>query len=54
MSSKNLDFASQAVFYEPEEHSQSISYPIYMSANFQYGGDIYAQIMAGARTEGSV
>ncbi|WP_029076846.1 trans-sulfuration enzyme family protein [Kaistia adipata] len=55
MSSKpplpDLKFASQAVFYEPEEHSQSISYPIYMSANFQYGGDIYDQIVAGARKE---
>ena len=55
MSSKpplsDLNFASQAVFYDPEEHSQSISYPIYMSANFQYGGDIYDQIVAGARKE---
>ncbi|WP_421927298.1 trans-sulfuration enzyme family protein [Neoaquamicrobium sediminum] len=51
MSSKKLDFASQAVFYEPEPESQSISYPIYMSANFQYGGDIYDQIVAGARKE---
>jgi len=50
-SSKSLEFASRAVFYEPEEHSQSISYPIYMSANFQYGGDIYDQIVAGARKE---
>lgn len=51
MSPKKLDFASQAVFYEPEPESQSISYPIYMSANFQYGGDIYDQIVAGARKE---
>lgn len=51
MSSKKLDFASQAVFYEPEPESQSISYPIYMSANFQYSGDIYDQIVAGARKE---
>lgn len=51
MSSQKLDFASRAVFYAPEPESQSISYPIYMSANFQYGGDIYDQIVAGARKE---
>ncbi|QEN86384.1 aminotransferase class I/II-fold pyridoxal phosphate-dependent enzyme [Labrys sp. KNU-23] len=51
MSSKELDFASRAVFYAPEPESQSISYPIYMSANFQYAGDIYDQIVAGARKE---
>lgn len=51
MPSNKLDFASRAVFYEPEPNSQSISYPIYMSANFQYGGDIYDQIVAGARKE---
>lgn len=51
MSSKELDFASRAVFYAPEPESQSISYPIYMSANFQYAGDIYDQIVAGARKD---
>lgn len=51
MSSDKLDFASRAVFYAPEPVSQSISYPIYMSANFQYAGDIYDQIVAGARKE---
>ena len=51
MSSKELDFASQAVFYTPEEHSHSVSYPIYMSANYQYDGDIYDQIVGGARKE---
>lgn len=51
MSSRKLDFSSQAVFYDPEPSSQSISYPIYMSANFQYAGDIYDQIVSGARKE---
>lgn len=51
MSSDKLDFASRAVFYSPEPSSQSISFPIYMSANFQYAGDIYDQIVAGARKE---
>lgn len=51
MSSDKLDFASRAVFYAPEPASQSISFPIYMSANFQYAGDIYDQIVAGARKE---
>jgi methionine-gamma-lyase len=47
----HLDLASRAVFYEPEPDSQSISYPIYMSANYQYSGDIYDQIVDGARKE---
>lgn len=48
---KELDFASRAVFYPPEEHSQSINYPLYMSANFEYSGDIYDRIVEGARKE---
>jgi len=51
MKPQDLDFASLAVFYEPEEHSQSINYPLYMSANFEYGGDIYDRIADGARKE---
>lgn len=51
MEKPDLDFASLAVFYEPEEHSQSINYPLYMSANFEYGGDIYDRITEGARKE---
>ena len=51
MENKDLDFASLAVFYEPEEHSQSINYPLYMSANFEYGGDVYDRITQGARKE---
>ena len=51
MTKPDLDFASLAVFYEPEEHSQSINYPLYMSANFEYGGDTYDRIAEGARKE---
>lgn len=51
MTDKKLDFATRSVFYEPEEHSQSINYPLFMSANFEYGGDIYDQIVDGARKE---
>ncbi|MFE9654324.1 trans-sulfuration enzyme family protein [Micromonospora sp. NPDC006431] len=47
----DLDFASRAVYYEPEASTQSISYPIYMSANYQYADDIYDQIVDGARKE---
>lgn len=49
MDPRDLDYASRAVFYTPEEHSQSISYPIYMSANYQYDGDAYDQVVAGER-----
>ncbi len=51
MKKSDLKFDSLAVFYEPEEHSQSINYPLYMSANFEYGGDTYDKIVAGARKE---
>lgn len=51
MDKSDLDFASLAVFYEPEEHSQSINYPLYMSANFEYGGDTYDRITEGARKD---
>ena len=51
MTQKPLDFSTRAVFYPPEEHSQSINYPLYMSANFEYGGDIYDQIVDGARKD---
>lgn len=51
MEKNDLDLASLAVFYEPEEHSQSINYPLYMSANFEYGGDIYDRICEGARKD---
>jgi methionine-gamma-lyase len=48
---QQLQYASRAVYYTPEEHSQSISYPIYMSANFQYDDDIYDRVVAGERRE---
>lgn len=51
MTKPDLDFSSLAVFYEPEEHSQSINYPLYMSANFEYGGDTYDRITQGARKD---
>lgn len=49
MDPRELDYASRAVFYTPEEHSQSISYPIYMSANYQYDADAYDRVVAGER-----
>lgn len=49
--SDTLDFASRAAYYPVEPGSQSISYPIYMSANYQYSDDIYDQIVDGARKE---
>lgn len=48
---ENLDFASRAAYYPPEPDSHSISYPIYMSANYQYDDDIYDQIVEGARKD---
>lgn len=51
MKKNDLNFASIAVFYEPEEHSQSINFPLYMSANFEYGGDVYDRIVDGARKD---
>jgi methionine-gamma-lyase len=44
---RNLSFASRAVYYTPEEASKSISYPIYLSANYSYDGDTYDRIVAG-------
>lgn len=44
-----LSLASRAVFYSPEESTQSISYPIFMSANYQYDGDAYDRVVDGAR-----
>ena len=46
-----LSLASRAVFYEPEASTQSISYPIFMSANYQYADDTYDQIVDGARRD---
>jgi len=41
--------ASRAVFYEPEEHSQSTSYPLYLSSNFEYDREIYQRVIDGER-----
>ena len=49
MDANELDYASRAVFYTPEEHSKSINYPIYMSANYQYDDDVYDRVVAGER-----
>ncbi|MDQ0615637.1 cystathionine beta-lyase/cystathionine gamma-synthase [Microbacterium sp. W4I4] len=48
---QELSLASRAVFYSPEESTQSISYPIFMSANYQYDGDAYDRVVDGARRE---
>ncbi|MDQ4214358.1 aminotransferase class I/II-fold pyridoxal phosphate-dependent enzyme [Microbacterium capsulatum] len=49
--SEQLSLASRSVFYSPEESTQSISYPIFMSANYQYAGDAYDQVVDGARRD---
>lgn len=49
--SEKMSIFSRAVFYEPEESTQSISYPIFMSANYQYADDLYDQVVGGARRE---
>jgi methionine-gamma-lyase len=43
------DLRTVAVMQDPEPASQSISYPIYMSSNYQYADDVYDQIVAGER-----
>jgi len=48
MDPKKLSFYSKAV-YPPEPTTQSISAPIYMSANFQYDAAIYQRIVEGER-----
>lgn len=47
----DLSLSSKAVYYSPEPSSQSISYPLYMSANYQYADDIYDQIVDGERKD---
>ncbi|MQA01842.1 MAG: aminotransferase class I/II-fold pyridoxal phosphate-dependent enzyme [Streptosporangiales bacterium] len=51
MEPSDLAFDSKLVYYAPEPASQSISYPIYMSANYQYADDIYDKIVAGERRD---
>ncbi len=48
---KRLSFDSKAVYFSPEQNSQSISAPIYMSSNFEYNKDIYQQVIDGERKE---
>ncbi|MFT4219837.1 MAG: aminotransferase class I/II-fold pyridoxal phosphate-dependent enzyme [Microbacterium sp.] len=51
MVNPELSLASRAVYYTPEEGTLSISYPIFMSANYQYADDTYDRIVDGARRE---
>lgn len=44
-----LGFASQAVFYAPDEATRSINAPIVTSSSFQYDADIYRQVVDGER-----
>jgi len=47
----NLQFNSKAVYLPPDEASQSISPPIFMSSSFQYDADIYQRVVNGERKE---
>lgn len=44
-----LTLDSQAVYYEPDEQTQSINAPIYMSSSFQYDAEIYQRVIDGER-----
>ena len=46
---EQLKFDSKAVYYAPEEASQSITAPIYMSSSFQYDAEIYQRMVDGER-----
>ncbi|MDC7127182.1 MAG: aminotransferase class I/II-fold pyridoxal phosphate-dependent enzyme [Spirochaetales bacterium] len=46
-----LSFESKAVYFSPEEDSQSISAPIYMSSNFEYDKSIYQRVIDGERKD---
>ncbi len=48
---EKMSIFSRAVYYEPEQSTQSISYPIFMSANYQYADDLYDQVVDGARRD---
>ena len=45
----NLKFDSKAVYYAPDEATQSINAPIYMSSSFQYDADSYQRVVDGER-----
>ena len=46
---QGLSFASKAVYYPPDEATQSIGAPIITSSSFQYGADTYQEVVDGAR-----
>lgn len=44
-----LRFDSRAVYYPPDEGTNSIGAPLIMSSSFQYDADIYQQVVDGER-----
>lgn len=44
-----LRFDSKAVYYAPDEATQSINAPIFMSSSFQYDADTYQRVVDGER-----
>ncbi|MFK7804129.1 MAG: PLP-dependent aspartate aminotransferase family protein [Anaerolineae bacterium] len=44
-----LSFDSRAVYYPPEEATQSLNAPIYMASSFQYDAEIYQRVVDGER-----
>ena len=44
-----LSFGSKAVYYPPEEATQSLNAPIYMASSFQYDAEIYQRVVDGER-----
>ena len=46
-----LSFDSKAVYFSPDQDSQSISAPIYMSSNFEYDKEIYQRVIDGERKD---
>tara|TARA_B100001287_G_scaffold236782_1_gene209511 strand:+ start:189 stop:1388 length:1200 start_codon:yes stop_codon:yes gene_type:complete len=45
----NLKFDSKAIYYPHDKGSRSIGAPIFMSSSFQYGADVYNQVVDGER-----
>ena len=45
----SLSFDSKAVYYRPDEATQSLNAPIYMSSSFQYDAEIYQRVVDGER-----
>ncbi len=46
---RDLKFDSKAVFYKPDEGSNSINFPIFMSSSFEYDAYIYRRVVDGER-----